>query len=73
MISEVRRGKLDFYSVLNQMRFHKLYDMVARLYKKWLDDGGKTLMSYRLLWENKEIYKRKNSAKNKRFSFEKSV
>ena len=55
------------------MRFHKLYDMVARLYKKWLYDGGKTLMSYRLLWENKEIYKRKNSAKNKRFSFEKSV
>lgn len=34
VISAVRKGELDFYTVLNQMSFHRLNDMVMWFYKK---------------------------------------
>ena len=46
VISAVRKGELDFYTVLNQMSFHRLDDMVKWFYKKWLYDGGKVIQPY---------------------------
>lgn len=34
VISAVRKGEVDFYTVLNQMSFHRLDDMVKWFYKK---------------------------------------
>ena len=34
VISAVRKGELDFYTVLNQMSFHRLDDMVKWFYEK---------------------------------------